>query len=189
MTTLLGEVLSSKKIDEWKKKVGEEKAAQISNEATSRGKRYHSLIESYLLNELKEESLDPFQIETLMNARKRVDKIDNIVCTEKTLFSERHRIAGTVDCIAEYDGVLSIIDHKTASRPKKEEWIYSYFLQETGYAVMFEELTGIKINQIVTIISIKDSHYPPQVFVKNTEDYKIQLFNAVEEFYAKNPNT
>ena len=187
MTTLLGAMVSDKKISEWKKKVGEEKAAKISLEATNRGKNYHSLMESYLQNQLKEDELDPFQIETLTNARKRVDKIDNVMCIEKSLFSETYRIAGTVDCIAEYDGVLSIIDHKTAARPKKEEWIQNYFLQETGYSLMFEELTGIKIDQIVTIISVKDSHYPPQVFIKKSSDYKDQLIRLIEEFYVTNP--
>lgn len=185
MTTLLGEMLTKKKINEWRKKVGEEKANQISNEATSRGKNYHSLMESYLQNQLNEDTLDPLQIQVLTNARKRVDNIDNVVCIEKPLFSEKYRIAGTVDCIAEYNGVLSIIDHKTAARPKKEEWIESYFLQETGYSIMFEELTGIQINQIVTIISVKDSFYPPQVFIRNPADYKDKLLTLVEEFYAK----
>jgi genome maintenance exonuclease 1 len=186
MTTLLGAMLTDKKISEWKKKVGEEKAAKISAEATTRGKNYHSLMESYLQNTLNEEELDPFQIELLMNARKRVDNIDNVMCIEKALFSEKYRIAGTVDCIAEYNGVLSVIDHKTSSKFKKEEWIQNYFLQETGYALMFEELTGIKIDQVVTIISIKDSHYPPQVFIKKASDYKDQLINLVEEFYVNN---
>lgn len=191
MTTLLGALGPGKsKIDEWKKKVGEEKAAKISAEATSRGKNYHSLMETYLQNQLMEENLDPIQIETLSNARKRVDNIDNIMCIEKSLYSEKYRIAGTVDCIAEYNGVLSIIDHKTAARPKKEEWIQNYFLQETGYSLMFEERTGIKVDQIVTIISVKDSFYPPQVFVKNTSDYRDQLLHLIEEFYARdNPST
>ena len=185
MTTLLGAMGPSKtKIDEWKKKVGEEKAAKISAEATSRGKSYHSLMELYLQNQLTEETLDPFQIETLTNARKRVDNIDNVVCIEQSLFSEKLRVAGTVDCIAEYNGILSIIDHKTSARPKKEEWIQNYFLQETGYSLMFEEQTGIKVDQIVTIISVKDSYYPPQVFIKQTADYKDQLLKLIEEFHV-----
>lgn len=184
MTTLLGAVGPSKaKIEEWKKKVGEEKAAKISAEATTRGKNYHALMESYLQNQLRDEDLDPLQVLTLTNARKRVDNIDNIMCIEKALYSEQYKIAGTVDCIAEYNGVLSVIDHKTSARPKKEEWIQNYFLQETGYALMFEERTGIKIDQVVTIISVKDSYYPPQVFIKQTSDYKDQLLRMIEEFY------
>jgi len=187
MTTLLDEVMGDKKkaLNKWRARVGHEEATRISVAATTRGTSFHSSVEDYLNNRLDISSLDPFEADTFENARSTLDRIDNIRFTERGMFSMEHRIAGTVDCIAEFDGVLSIIDHKTSRAEKKESWIESYFLQETGYALMYEELTGIKVNQIVTIISVKE-HHTAQVFVKQTQAYIPKLKSLITEYYRTN---
>ena len=86
-------------------------------------------------------------------AKAMYDRIDNIHFQEAPLYSHEFGIAGRVDCIAEFDGVLSIIDFKTSAKRKKKEWIESYFVQETGYVKMYEERSGLKIPQIVTAIT------------------------------------
>jgi genome maintenance exonuclease 1 len=96
------------------------------------------------------------------------------------LYSETLGLAGQVDCIAEFDGIPSIIDFKTSLKMKKEEWILSYFEQCTCYSLMYEEMTGIQCKQIVVLISV--DHEQPQIFVKNRRDYIPELANKVKQF-------
>ena len=85
-----------------------------------------------------------------------LDRIDNISYIETMLYSTNIGLAGQVDCIAEFDGVPSIIDFKTSSKMKKEEWIEDYFLQCTAYSLMYEELIGQPINDIVIIMAVEN---------------------------------
>jgi ATP-dependent exoDNAse (exonuclease V) beta subunit len=150
---------NKEKFSEWRRKVGEEKANLITKAATSRGTALHNINEKYLLNEI-EDNLERSTALTklLFNAiRPYLDKIDNIHALEDPLFSEFFRLAGTVDCIAEYEGVLSVIDFKTAEKPKPREWIENYFVQAAAYAFMFKELTGIEVKQIVIMMACENS--------------------------------
>jgi genome maintenance exonuclease 1 len=96
------------------------------------------------------------------------------------MYSDYLRVAGTVDCIAEYDGTLSIIDFKTSRKPKKKEWIESYFMQTAAYAVMFEEMTKKPIKQLVIMITVDGSE--PQVFIENRDDWIWNFVDARSEF-------
>jgi hypothetical protein len=109
-----------------------------------------------------------------------LDRVDNVHYLETMLYSEILGLAGQVDCIAEYDGIPSIIDFKTSLKPKKEEWILNYFEQCTCYSLMYEEMTGIKAKQIVVMIAV--DHHEPQVFVRNRKDYIPELARKVRQF-------
>lgn len=184
MTTLLGAVMKdkSKALEKWRKRVGVEEAEKISLKATTRGTNFHKNVELYLNNQLDFHSLDPFESQTFEAALPALNRIDNVRLIEQGLYSTTHRIAGTVDCIAEFDYIPSIIDHKTSRAEKREEWIENYFLQKTGYALMYEELTGHKIDQIVTIISVEETH-SYQVFIKSAAKYKTRLLELISEYY------
>ena len=112
--------------------------------------------------------------------RELTEKIGDIYMLEGSLYSDDLAIAGRVDCIAEFDGKLSIIDFKTSSKEKKEEWIEGYLVQETGYAKMYEERSGIKVEQIVTLITCQTGD--TQVFVKNPDDYVPLLKDYIREY-------
>ena len=112
-----------------------------------------------------------------------LDKINNIVMQEGSLYSEKWGVAGRVDCIAEYDGKLSVIDFKTSTKDKKEEWVENYFIQTSAYCEMFEEQYGISIDQIVILIVTEAGG--TQTFVKNKKDYLPLLKPAIEEFHKK----
>ena len=184
-------------IIEWRKRIGDEAANQITKRATNRGTQFHKLLEQYFLNEITD--FDEFRnwnsaknpavwylflqaIEVLEN------NIGNIYCIEDHLYSNEYEIAGTVDMIAEYNGVLSSIDFKTSNSFKKEEWIENYFIQGTAYAKMFTERTGIPCEQLVIFI-VPDSGVP-QVFVKSVKDYTEVLKEAIRDFkhYVKDRN-
>ena len=167
----------------WRKKVGEDEANKISARASKRGTKFHSLMESYITNQegfLTEQDVMPDMRHAFLDMRPVVDRIDNIHYVETMLYSETLGLAGQVDCIAEFDGVPSVIDFKTSLKLKKEEWILSYFEQCTCYSLMYEEMTGIKAKQIVVLISV--DHEQPQVFVKQRGDYVPELYNKVKQF-------
>ena len=165
VTTVIGE-MKKKSIMEWRRKVGEEEANAISKRATTRGNKCHKLAEDYLSNKpLDRYRDDVLSLGLFHQIRPYIDKINNIHALEESLYSHTLKLAGRVDCIAEYDNELAIIDFKTSSKFKREEWIQDYFSQETAYAIMFQELTGLKVKQLVTIIATEQG--TPQIFVKN----------------------
>jgi len=136
----------------WRKRVGEEEANRITNRATSRGTDTHTLVEAYTLNEELPEvqELSHKLFEIMKPALHRIGKIYGM---ELGMYSETLGIAGTVDCIAEFDGELAIIDYKTAEKPKKREWIDHYFVQAMAYGMMLHELTGMNIKKLVIIMA------------------------------------
>jgi genome maintenance exonuclease 1 len=109
-----------------------------------------------------------------------IDRIDNVHYLETMLYSEAVGLAGQVDCIAEFDGVPSIIDFKTSLKLKREDWILSYFEQCTLYSLLYEDMTGRRINQIVVLISV--DHEQPQVFVKQRKDYTKGVYEKMIQF-------
>ena len=157
-------------LEAWKAKVGEAEAKRISQESAHIGTSVHQMAEFYLSNyiiKLKDE--DKKIVDTFNRLRFLLGNINNIVGLEIPLFSDLLRVAGTCDCIAEYNGQLSVIDFKTSRKPKKEEWIDDYYMQTFAYKLMFEEMTGIEIQQIVILVACVES-FDVQVFKKPAKD-------------------
>ena len=145
------------------------------------GTKLHALIENYIKNNPEyKTSQDPYTLDLFNQLQENIDKIDNIRAIEGFLWSKPLRLAGRVDCIAEYDGVLSVIDFKGSTKPKRKDDIHNYFLQATAYACMWEERTGEKIQQIAILISCDDGTV--QTFVENTKNYKKDLAVAIKEW-------
>ena len=140
---------------DWRKRIGEAEANRITKRATSRGTATHELIENHLLN--KEVEFDkPSPKMLFLQAKETLKNINNIYALEESLYSEELGVAGTVDCIAEYNGELSIIDFKTAEKPKPRDWIENYFVQAAAYACMFFERTGIPVKKLVIIMTCEN---------------------------------
>ena len=167
VTTILSSH-NKKAIMEWRNRVGHEKAQKITTQASVRGTRFHKLCEDYLNNE-DIEFKTPLEQEVFNEFKPILHNIDNIYAQELRMYSDHLRAAGTVDCVGEYQGHLAIIDFKTSSKPKKEEWIENYFMQCAAYAVMFEERFDIPVNNLVVLISVNDNK--PQIFVKKRDEY------------------
>lgn len=168
----------------WRKRVGDAEANRISTRATRRGTKLHTLCERYLQNveDVFGDNVDPLQKEMFSNIVPLLHDIDNIHLQESRLFSHHLRIAGTVDCIAEHDGRLSVIDFKTATKPKSKDKIANYFMQCSGYAVMYEEMTGIPIQKLVVMIAVEDE--PPQLFIEKRDNYIKDLIHY-RDLYEK----
>ena len=144
------------KFAKWRKKIGEDKANEITRKATSRGTDTHTLIEHYLLNEETLPEVQPISDFLYKIAKPTLNNIDNIHALEGSLYSKQLGVAGTVDCIAEYDGELAVIDFKTAAAPKPRDWIDGYFVQAAAYACMYYELTGISVKKLVIIMTCEN---------------------------------
>jgi genome maintenance exonuclease 1 len=185
VTTVLGH-FKKKQIQEWRDRIGHEEANRISNRASTRGTKFHSMMERYLQNkpikEVLHESVMPDMRQAFHDIRPTLDRIDNIHYLECPLYSTKMRLAGRTDVIGEFDGTLSVIDFKTSTKIKPESYILNYFEQTTAYGIMYEERVGIPIDQIVVIISV-DNEPDPQVFVKRKEEYESSLFQKIYDYH------
>jgi genome maintenance exonuclease 1 len=112
---------------------------------------------------------------------KILDNINNIYLQEAALYSDYLKIAGRVDCIAEYNGKLSIIDFKTSAEEKKEEYLYDYYVQEITYACMLQELYGLKVEQLVTIVACENGDVQVSI-VPPKKEYFITLQKYLKEY-------
>lgn len=165
-------------LEKWKAKVGEVEAKRVSARAANRGTAIHSLCEDYLKTGVAKPSM--FDIETFNSIKPYLNKIDNIHALETPLYSNYLKVAGTVDCVAEYEGKLSIIDFKTSSRVKSRDDIHGYFHQTSAYAVAFEELTRLPVGHLVIIMAVDNEK--PLIFKEKRDDWIKGFINLREEF-------
>ena len=188
ITTVLS-TRNKKGLFEWRKRVGEDVANHISRTSASRGTKVHQMCEDYLNNnfdiEKHKKNFLPYCLFQQLSTNV-LCKIDNIRAQEIGLYSDKYKLAGRVDCIAEYDGVLSVIDFKTSTRERKEEYNENYYIQTSAYAEMFEERTGTPINQIVVLVVTEDGVV--QEFVKDKKEYVPLIDEIVAEFQKENVN-
>jgi hypothetical protein len=173
----------------WRKKVGEAEAEKITKAATSRGTDMHSLVENYLKNQ-DLPPVTPIADFLFKIAKKDLKRINNIHALEGSLYSKQLGIAGTVDCIAEFDGELAIIDFKTSKKPKPREWIEHYFVQCMAYGCMLYELTGISVKKLVIIMSCENGEtviyeeYEKSKYIKLLTEYIRKFVRDKLELYG-----
>ena len=197
VTSVLYHIINKSNIEAWRARVGKEKADKISHKAAKRGTSVHHIIEKYLRG-------DENYLEGAMSDHKELvfaglsqidERIDNIRGIELGMWSDDLKIAGTSDLVADYEGELAVIDWKTATYIKKEEWLLSYILQGTAYSRMLYELYGlipkkIVICSFVRFDSKKYNHMMDQdIFVDwkvyNPLDYIRQLKSVCDAFHFK----
>tara|TARA_Y100001960_G_scaffold23993_1_gene21213 strand:- start:18 stop:707 length:690 start_codon:yes stop_codon:yes gene_type:complete len=187
ITTVIGN--NAKKqagLAKWRARVGKEKAAAISSRSASRGTKFHSITEDYLNNELDIEKYkdSPLPVVMFEQTKKTFDRIGNIYLQEAFLYSRHLEVAGRVDLVAEFDGELSIIDFKTSAEPKREAYLYDYFVQETAYACCFQELYSLTVKKLVTIVACENGE--TQVVIKPPKkEYLLKLIAYIDEYQTK----
>ena len=176
--------------DNWRKKVGEDEAQKITKAATSRGTDMHSLVENYLYNKDLPQ-VAPIADFLFKIAKTELNCINNIYALEGSLYSKQLGIAGTVDCIAEYNNELAVIDFKTSKKPKPREWIEHYFVQCMAYGCMLYELTGIPIKKLVIIMACENGEcvvyeeYDKSKYIKLLSKYIRKFVRDKLELYGK----
>ena len=185
ITTVLS-ILSRDSIAKWRKRVGEVEANKISTRAANRGTAVHTICEKYLDND--PDYLDgvmPNNIQTFQTMKPIMnDRIGTIYAQEAPLYSTHLGVAGRVDCVAEFNGKISIIDFKTSRKFKKRDWCHSYFMQECAYAIMWEERTGIPITQLITFIAVDNSS--PLIYVEHRDDWVNPLRDVIKQYEEEN---
>ena len=182
VTTVIG-AKKRDSIQKWRDRVGEETANNISRKASNRGTKVHQICEDYL-NNLEDHVKNnmPDAVEMFYSIKPLLNRIDNIWYQEQSLYSKQLGVAGRCDCIAEFDGKLSIIDFKTSARIKRKTDIEDYFSQCAAYALMVEEMLGTPVDQVVVIMAVENEQ--PLLFVEKTENYIQPLVESIQ-FYKK----
>jgi len=185
ITTVLS-ILSEEHIAAWKEKVGEEEARKVSFRASNRGTKVHEMIEKYVANDPDYAAgYMPHVVANFMSVKPILDsRLGLIYEQEAALYSHHLGVAGRVDLVGEFDGQLSIVDWKTSAKTKRKSWVENYFIQESAYAIMWEERTGVPITQLVTIIAV--DHSKPQVFVEHRDSWSKTLLETIDLFKTRN---
>ena len=191
ITTVLS-IRKKEGLMEWRKRVGNDVANYVARTASTRGTKVHHMCEDYLNNQhiewpekWKDHQKDFLPWCLFGQLRDKVlGNIDEIYAQECSLYSDKYKVAGRVDCIAKYKGTLSIIDFKTSTKEKNDEWNENYYIQTSAYDEMFEERTGIDISQIVILVVTEDGTV--QEFIKNKYNYLDDLSEAIEEWSKQN---
>ena len=179
-------IRQSEGLVEWRNKVGNDVANHVMIQAANRGTAVHNMVEDYL-NNIDLDQVEKYQKQFIPRMMFNVLKkecllgINNIRLQEAQMYSSDYTVAGRCDCIADYDGVPSIIDFKTSTKEKNEDWIENYFIQGSAYAEMYKEHFDEEINQVVILVVTEEG--TTQVFKKNKNDYLPKLKEAVEKFY------
>lgn len=185
ITTVLGKSKSEaaeKSLSNWRDRVGHDQAKKITTAAANRGTKLHTIAEQYILSSEASFSTENAlfrQIHPILN------RINNIRLIETALYSDKLKVAGRVDLIAEFDGKLSIIDFKTSTKEKQRWWIEDYLIQETAYSIMYAERFGEKIENIVTIIAVEETG-EPQVFIEKPGEYLEKLVRRIRTYNERN---
>lgn len=172
-------------LQEWRDRVGEEEARKITEHSAFRGTQYHNAIERYLQNEneLKAtKGMIPDAQFLFKKVKCQLHRIDNIVAQEVSMYSDIMQLAGTVDCIAEFDGVLSSIDFKTSRKPKKLEWIQDYIYQTLIYSIMAKEMYGLHVPRLVVIIADEQTNKGYSFVIDNPKEYLRSMMNQLKKF-------
>lgn len=183
ITTVLGSIIKEG-IEQWKAAVGEQEASRVLHHAGTRGTALHLIAEKYLNNEA-----DIFAPNTMPHVKALwcsikpvIDaNVGKVVLQEAPLYSDIFGVAGRVDCIAEYEGTLSVIDFKTSRQRKTKDYISNYFMQAAFYAAAFYERTNIPVTQSVIIMAVDDDPNPI-VFKENTYKWLKDLKQVIKTY-------
>lgn len=184
VTTILGSEPKQAIVD-WRQSLGPKKADKETKRCCERGDAVHLMSEHYLNNvEDPTKGHKTSNIKLFNQLKFRLNKINNIRAQEIPLYSHTLKTAGRVDCVAEYDGTLSIIDFKTANNNKDDKMIFDYKLQCTAYALMYHEMFDVLIEDFVVLIAVEEG-IMPMMFHEKVDDYIEPLLQRINTFYKK----
>lgn len=182
VTSVLGKTKTSEQqqqLQNWKD--NEPHSEYITKKSMLYGNETHQLIEDYLNNRPTTIKYDLLSSSHFNRMKVFLHKITEVHGTEEQLYSNKLKLAGTADTIGMYDGNLSIIDYKTKRSDQKIEWLNDYFLQSTAYCIMWEELSGHAVNQIVILVSSRKGQL--EEFIVNPNEYKSELRERINQYY------
>lgn len=169
VTTILSATKDMTHLNEWKKRVGEEKAKQITTEAAGIGNSMHKNIENYIFgNEMSGSFISKTLAKVII--KNGLSKVNEIWGSEVSLYS-KNLYAGTTDLLGLFDGVPAVMDFKNSLKDKKKEWIDDYFMQLCAYALAHNEMYGTNISRGVVMIATRDARYQEFLIENDEFDY------------------
>lgn len=170
-------------IDAWRAEVGAEVADKISNAASRRGSLIHLNVENTILGApLTFNMFHRTELEMYQNLLPTIQKIEVVHCLETTLWSDKLKVAGTVDLIAKWNGKMVVLDWKTSGRYKSKDEIHGYFIQASAYAYMFWERTGVAVSDIVIAMTTQDDGV--LMFEEKVKDW-LPKFIELRDVYSR----
>ena len=174
-------------LNAWKRDVGESVAKKILRDAIARGNLFHEICEVYLKNGCGcqyENEILPYTM--FQNVKSELNKIDNIMAIELPMASQNLGFAGKLDVLAEYNGILSIVDFKSSRKKKRETYCKNWFIQETAYSLLVEDIFDIPVGQLVTISAAEDG--TTEIFVKQRDEFIPEVQELLRQFSLKHVN-
>lgn len=181
---------AKKALIEWRRRVGEQKAKEITAEAAGRGTRMHKYLENYVLKgETGEPGSNPYSKQSHTMAHTIISQglsnCPEFWGTEVSLYFPKI-YAGTTDLVGMHGSDEAIMDHKQTNKPKKREWIEDYFLQLTAYANAHNEVHGTKIRKGVIFMCSAANEYQEFIVEGNEfDEWSDRWWKRVEEYYTK----
>lgn len=187
VTTILGATKDMTHLNEWKKRIGEEKAAQITREAAGVGTAMHGNLERFLAGLQRQPGNNPVHVQANKMAdiiiENGLKNVNEVWAMEQSLYYPG-LYSGTTDLVGLYDGKPSVMDYKQTNKPKKEEWVHDYKLQLTAYIMAHNEVYGTDIRQGHVFMCSRDLQYQQfDLWPDEFEHWQEQWLMKIEEFY------
>jgi hypothetical protein len=189
VTTILGATKDQTHLIEWRKRVGEANAAQITKEAAGVGTAMHQNLERFLIGEQRQPGNNPVHVQANKMAdviiENGLSKVNEVWAMEQSLYFPG-LYSGTTDLVGVYDGEPAVMDHKQTNKPKKAEWVEDYYVQLVAYILAHNEVYGTNIRRGVIFMCSRDLQY--QQFDLNKDNfnkYEDLWLGKVEEYYTK----
>ena len=181
---------AKKALQEWRQRVGPQKAQEIATEAAGRGTRMHKWLENYVkTGSTGEPGSNPYSLQSHQMAHSIItqglSKCDEFWGTEVSLYYPQI-YAGTTDLVGVHDGSPAIMDHKQSNKLKKREWIEDYFLQLAAYAEAHNKVHGTNIRKGVIFMCTADNIYQ-EFIIEGTEfdQWTDRWFERVAQYYQQ----
>ena len=190
VTTILSETKDKTHLIEWRKRVGEQKAQEITTEAAGVGTRMHKYLEDYIdTGEWPTAGSNPYaqQAHNMATVIKihAMDDVDEIWGSEVPLYIPQ-MYAGTTDLVGVYKGQPCIMDFKQTNRPKKKEWVEDYYLQMTAYALAHNEIHGTDIREGHVFMCSRALEYQQfDLWPDEFDDWSNKWWDRVYQYYEK----
>ena len=188
VTTILGATKDQTHLIEWRKRIGEAKAQQITTEAAGVGTAMHSNLERFLIGEQRQPGNNPVHVQANAMAdviiENGLSKVTEVWAMEQSLYCPG-LFSGTTDLVGVYGDEPAIMDHKQTNKPKKAEWVEDYYLQLAAYATAHNEVYKTNIKRGVIFMCSRDFQYQQfDLLPENFNKYQDMWLGKVAEYYA-----
>jgi len=187
VTTILGATKDMTALNEWKKRVGEEKAKQITTEAAGVGTAMHANLERFIAGIQRQPGNNPVHVQANKMAdviiEQGLSKVNEVWAMEQSLYFPG-LYSGTTDLVGVYNNEPAVMDYKQTNKPKKEEWVEDYKMQLVAYILAHNEVYGTDIKRGVVFMCSRNFEYQQfDLFPTDFNKYQDLWLNKVEEYY------